>query len=79
MKFQVYVPEKASREPLPVIYFLSGLTCTDENFVLKSGFQRYASEEEVIVVVSDTSPRDVGEFEGDSYIGYSAGYYLNST
>ena len=56
MKFAVYLPNNPENRPLGVIYWLSGLTCTEQNFITKSGFQRYAAEHQVIVVVPDTSP-----------------------
>ena len=50
MKFAVYLPNNPENRPLGVIYWLSGLTCTEQNFITKSGFQRYAAEHQVIVV-----------------------------
>jgi len=83
MKFGVYLPEVAETgsKKLPVVYFLSGLTCTHENFIHKSGFQRYASENNLIVVNPDTSPRGVNiAGEDDSYdFGSGAGFYVDAT
>jgi S-formylglutathione hydrolase len=57
MKFGVYVPAKAEKERVPLLIFLSGLTCTEQNFITKSGVQRLASEYGFIVANPDTSPR----------------------
>ena len=57
MNFGIYIPPQAEDTKVPVIYWLSGLTCTEQNFITKSGFQHYASENGVIVVAPDTSPR----------------------
>lgn len=56
MKFSAYIPEAGKSKKLPVVIWLSGLTCNEQNFITKSGFQRYASEHEMIVVCPDTSP-----------------------
>jgi S-formylglutathione hydrolase len=84
MNFSVYIPPKVkdnSGIKVPVLYWLSGLTCTEQNFIIKSGFQRYASEEGIIVVGPDTSPRGVNiESEDDNYdFGSGAGFYVDST
>lgn len=81
MEFSVYVPEQAQSKKLPVLYYLSGLTCTQDNVTTKGGFQQYASECEIIIVCPDTSPRgtDYPE-EHDNYdFGSGAGFYLNAT
>lgn len=83
MQFSIYIPDLKSRTAKlpPVLYYLSGLTCTDENALTKSGFQRYASELGISVVFPDTSPRGV-DIEGDNAswdFGKSAGFYLNAT
>lgn len=83
MKFGVYVPpaalEKATQ--CPVLYYLSGLTCTHENFIIKSGMQQHAAKYNIIIVNPDTSPRNVNiPGEDDSYdFGSSAGFYINAT
>ena len=83
MNFAVYLPPQA--EPggkLPVLYWLSGLTCTDENFMQKAGAQRLAAELGIIIVAPDTSPRgpDVADDpEGAWDFGLGAGFYLNAT
>lgn len=81
MEFSVYVPGHTAGEKFPVLFYLSGLTCTQDNVTTKSGFQRYASEYRVIIVCPDTSPRGT-DFEGehDNYdFGSGAGFYLNAT
>ncbi|MEP6484244.1 MAG: S-formylglutathione hydrolase [Rudaea sp.] len=81
MRFAVYRPPQAERSNVPVLYFLSGLACTEENFMIKAGAQRLASELGLMVVVPDTSPRNTGiSGEADSiYFGAGAGLYLNAT
>lgn len=80
MNFAVYLPPQAASRKLPVLYWLSGLTCTEQNFITKAGAQRYAAEHGVILVVPDTSPRggDVADAEGYD-LGKGAGFYLNAT
>jgi len=82
MIFSAYVPPQARNgAKLPVIYWLSGLTCTDDNFTHKAGAQQYAAEHGVILVAPDTSPRglDLPE-EHDAYdFGSGAGFYINAT
>jgi len=81
MKFSIYLPDSDSKEPLPVLFWLSGLTCTHENFIFKSGFQRYADRHKSIVVCPDTSPRGA-EIPGeeDSWdFGSGAGFYVDAT
>ncbi|MDX9740119.1 MAG: S-formylglutathione hydrolase [Gammaproteobacteria bacterium] len=80
MNFAVYLPPQAKRERLPVLYWLSGLTCTEQNFITKAGAQRYAAEHGVIVVAPDTSPRGDEVADGEGYdIGKGAGFYVNAT
>ena len=80
MNFAVYLPPQAATEKLPVLYWLSGLTCTEQNFITKAGAQRYAAEHGVILVAPDTSPRgdDVADAEGYD-LGKGAGFYVNAT
>ena len=80
MKVAVYLPPQAATRTLPVLYWLSGLTCTEQNFITKAGAQRYAAEHGVILVAPDTSPRgdDVADAEGYD-LGKGAGFYLNAT
>ena len=82
MTFAVYLPPQAT-EPgarLPVLYWLSGLTCTEQNFITKAGAQRHAAEHGVVIVAPDTSPRgdDVPDAEGYD-LGKGAGFYVNAT
>jgi len=80
MEFSVYIPDQANDGPLPVLYYLSGLTCTWENFTAKAGAQRYASEHGVTIVAPDTSPRGEGVPDDDGYdFGQGAGVYVNAT
>lgn len=83
MNFAVYLPPQAEAGDvkLPVVYWLSGLTCTEQNFVTKAGAQRYAADHGLIVVAPDTSPRGVNiPGEDDSYdFGSGAGFYLDAT
>ena len=60
MKCSVYLPPKAEVEKVPVLYWLSGLTCTHENFITKAGAQQVASELELMLIAPDTSPREAG-------------------
>lgn len=80
MNFAVYLPPQAATRKLPVLYWLSGLTCTEQNFITKAGAQRYAAEHGVIIVAPDTSPRggDVADAEGYD-LGKGAGFYVNAT
>lgn len=80
MKFAIFLPPQAETRPCPVFYWLSGLTCTEENFVLKAGAQRYAAELGWILVCPDTSPRGAnlpGE-DDDWDFGTGAGFYLDA-
>ncbi len=81
MEFSVYVPEQAKEKPHPVLFYLSGLTCTQDNVTTKSGFQQAASQLGVIVVCPDTSPRHSDHpMEHDHYdFGSGAGFYVNAT
>lgn len=81
MIFAIYLPPDAERGPVPVLYWLSGLTCTDENFVTKGGAQRMAAEFGIAVVAPDTSPRGeaVPDDPEEAYdFGKGAGFYLNA-
>lgn len=80
MKFAVYLPDNPENQPLGVIYWLSGLTCTEQNFITKSSFRRYAAEHQVVVVAPDTGPRGEQVPNGAAYdLGQGAGFYLNAT
>ncbi|MFT5812856.1 MAG: S-formylglutathione hydrolase [Psychroserpens sp.] len=81
MRFTIYLPPQVSNgEKVPVLYWLSGLTCTDENFMQKAGAQRMAAELGIAIVAPDTSPRgeDVANDEGYD-LGQGAGFYVNAT
>ncbi|MDR7094837.1 S-formylglutathione hydrolase [Hydrogenophaga laconesensis] len=81
MKFGVFVPPQAAHGPVPVLFYLAGLTCTEETFAIKAGAQRLAAELGLMLVSPDTSPRDTG-IEGASAawdFGHGAGFYLDAT
>ncbi len=81
MRFAVYQPPQASVESVPVLYFLSGLACTEENFMVKSGAQRFAAKYGLMLVAPDTSPRNTGiSGEDDEWdFGTGAGFYVDAT
>jgi len=81
MTYAVYMPPQAEAKPVPLLYWLSGLTCTDENFSQKSGFAKVAAERGVALVIPDTSPRGVTiDGADDSYdFGSGAGFYVDAT
>ncbi len=82
MTFAIYLPPAAEQGPVPVLYWLSGLTCTDENFVTKAGAQGFAAEHGIAIVAPDTSPRGEGvadDPEGAYDFGLAAGFYVNAT
>lgn len=80
MKVGVYLPPQARHGRLPVLYWLSGLTCTEQNFITKAAMQRYAAEHGIIVVAPDTSPRGDGVADDPAYdLGQGAGFYVNAT
>jgi len=83
MRFAIYLPPQVSTgEKVPVLYWLSGLTCTDENFMQKAGAQRMAAELGIAIVAPDTSPRgeDVPDDPEAAYdFGLGAGFYVNAT
>ena len=80
MTFSIFLPPATETAPPPVLYWLSGLTCNDENFTTKAGAQRVAAELGVALVMPDTSPRgdDVADDAGYD-LGKGAGFYLNAT
>ena len=81
MRFAIYLPPQASKgDKVPAMYWLSGLTCTDENFMQKAGAHRMAAELGVAIIAPDTSPRgdDVADDEGYD-LGKGAGFYVNAT
>lgn len=82
MQFAVFQPPQVDAGTVPVLTFLSGLTCTEENFMVKSGAQRVAAELGIMLISPDTSPRgeDVADDpDGDYDFGLGAGFYLNAT
>jgi S-formylglutathione hydrolase len=80
MHFAVYLPPQAAKGRVPVLYWLSGLTCTEQNFITKAGAQRYAAEHGVMLVMPDTSPRGDNVADAEGYdIGKGAGFYVNAT
>ena len=81
MRFSVYQPPQAEQQRVPVVFFLAGLTCTEETFMIKAGAQRYAAELGLMLVTMDTSPRQTGiPGETDAWdFGAGAGFYLDAT
>lgn len=82
MRLAAYVPPQAAKGKVPVVWFLSGLTCTEENFTVKAGAQRMASELGLILIAPDTSPRGEGvpdDPEGAYDFGLGAGFYVDAT
>ena len=80
MQFSVYLPPQAEQGEVPVLYWLSGLTCTDQNVREKAGAQRYAAALGIALVMPDTSPRGAAVPDEAAYdLGQGAGFYLNAT
>ncbi|MGR5236330.1 S-formylglutathione hydrolase [Vibrio alfacsensis] len=81
MRFAIFLPPNATKSnPVPVVYWLSGLTCTDENFMQKAGAFRMAAELGIAIVAPDTSPRGDDVADDENYdLGKGAGFYLNAT
>ena len=81
MRFAVFVPPQAKRGPVPVLYYLAGLTCTEETFAIKAGAQRVAAELGLMLVSPDTSPRGAGVpgEDADWDLGTGAGFYVDAT
>ncbi|MEH6494664.1 MAG: S-formylglutathione hydrolase [Pseudomonas marincola] len=81
MELSVFMPSRSKTEPVPVLYYLSGLTCTQDNVTTKGGFQRIAEDLGIAIVCPDTSPRGTDyPGENDAYdFGSGAGFYLNAT
>lgn len=80
MTFGLFMPEEAALAPVPLLWFLSGLTCTHENAMTKAGAQAWAAEQGVALVFPDTSPRGEGVANDDAYdLGQGAGFYINAT
>lgn len=80
MTFSIYLPPQAETQSVPSLYWLSGLTCTDDNFRVKAGAQRYAAERGVALIIPDTSPRGEVPDSPDRYdLGKGAGFYIDAT
>src|ERR671916_1301333 len=81
MHFAVYTPPQAADGPVPVLYYLAGLTCTEETFMIKGGAQRLAAEHGLMLVSPDTSPRDADvPGEGEEWdFGTGAGFYVDAS
>lgn len=80
MRFGIYLPPQAEHARLPVLYWLSGLTCTEQNFITKAGAQAYAAQHGVVIVAPDTSPRGDDVADDAAYdLGKGAGFYINAT
>ena len=82
MQFSVFLPPQAGQHKVPVLYWLSGLTCTDQNFVTKAGAQKYAAERGIAIICPDTSPRGEAvpdDPDGNWDFGLGAGFYVNAT
>lgn len=80
MRVGVYLPPQAAQRRCPVLYWLSGLTCTEQNFITKAGAQRYAAEHGLILVAPDTSPRGADVADDERYdLGQGAGFYVDAT
>lgn len=81
MRFSVFLPPQAARGPVPALYYLAGLTCTEETFAIKAGAQRVAAELGLMLVAPDTSPRNA-RIDGDDAnwdFGLGAGFYVDAT
>ena len=80
MQFSVFLPPQAAEHKVPALYWLSGLTCSDENFSVKAGAQRVAAELGIALIIPDTSPRGDGVADDPAYdLGQGAGFYVNAT
>jgi len=80
MTFGLFLPEEAADGPVPVLWYLSGLTCTHENAMVKAGAQAWAAEQGIALVFPDTSPRGAGVADDEAYdLGQGAGFYVNAT
>lgn len=81
MQFAAFLPAESATRAVPALYWLSGLTCTEENFSVKAGAQRYASEHGLALIIPDTSPRGIAVGPQDELInvGSGAGFYVNAT
>ncbi len=81
MRFSIFIPPQAAQGPLPALFYLAGLTCTEETFSIKAGAQQHAAREGLVLIAPDTSPRGAG-IEGETAswdFGEGAGFYLDAT
>ncbi len=80
MRFAIFLPPQAESQRCPVLYWLSGLTCNEQNFITKAGAQRFAAELGVVIVAPDSSPRGAGVADDPGYdLGQGAGFYLDAS
>jgi len=81
MRFSVFTPAHAKQQRLPVLFYLAGLTCNEETFMIKAGAQRFAAQHGIVLVACDTSPRNAGlpGEDADWDFGVGAGFYVNAT
>ncbi len=80
MTFGLFLPEEAKDGPVPILWYLSGLTCNHENAMTKAGAQAWCAEQGIAIVFPDTSPRGEGVADDDAYdLGQGAGFYVNAT
>ena len=80
MTFGLFLPAEAAEGPVPILWYLSGLTCTHENAMVKAGAQQWAAEHGIALVFPDTSPRGDGVANDDAYdLGQGAGFYVDAT
>jgi S-formylglutathione hydrolase len=80
MTFGLFMPAEAENGPVPVLWFLSGLTCTHENAMVKAGAQNWAAEQGIALIFADTSPRGTGVANDEAYdLGQGAGFYVDAT
>lgn len=80
MTFGLFMPADAANGPVPLLWFLSGLTCTHENAMVKAGAQNWAAEQGIALVFPDTSPRGEGVANDEAYdLGQGAGFYVDAT
>src|ERR1700761_4235246 len=81
MKFSIYLPPQSATKKVPALFYLAGLTCTEETFPIKAGAQRYAAEHGIALISPDTSPRGAGvPNESAAWdFGVGAGFYVNAT
>ena len=80
MTFGLFLPQEAQHTSVPVLWYLSGLTCTHENAMVKAGAQAWAAEQGIALIFPDTSPRGEGVADDPAYdLGQGAGFYVNAT